>query len=748
MERTQFGNNLGNIRTLAEQMVQKSFGNDYNQFPGEQNNYLQNSDFNNKYNIPKPERRKTKNNKNDFYNNQSPKNDLIYSKNIIQDDSSKLINTNVNSNINTNLNTASHLNSYNNINNTNQKNNNFNEMVIEKNSSMNIPMNENENTSNLSMNKDLSKRLENISITDLSESKEMKESSNDIVVEIVDPKLFINNYVDSSDYSQKNNSKFNVNKNLKKSKLKKMSLYEREIRNRKRAKEIRDKKSKKIENEELKELQPKPVLNKNSIEIIKKKNSYIPINERAAIIQNMKISQRILKEASYKIMQQRKDWFLSGRNKIKAFDQDEWEEFVEKQYQWKDEIECKKKVAKLCQNEVNEKNLFKPKINNRSRSIISDRSLQNNDFIDEVYIRLYNDFEEHKERQKLRNQESLPTFKPKILKNCSTKNMFGNIKTPFRCGTNPHINFLNNINNNNNISSKKKYRLHTSNSIDKNNEVAKSAKSEILFCDIYNNNIEKYLNTDQNTNKKIFVNKTQGPTQPTNNTRTHTHTNANNYTDINTDVINSKCIIYGNPITPINNRNNLNINKAKPKKPYLPQKIKQMIDKNCSDVQEEEKNDEENNNLTSNKNSNFNFENKTSSNYNLHAISNINESNYDESNNNNNTKNKYKESIENNEDDNFDDDIDKSIEELMNKKFHINKNQNQNNENLENLEQNEIQSHNEQNEIVLSEESNNGNNKLYKLNIRENTPHLIREDVIMASKDCSNFFDIPNMDDE
>ena len=59
---------------------------------------------------------------------------------------------------------------------------------------------------------------------------------------------------------------------------------------------------------------------------------------------------------------------------------------------------------------MNKKYLFKPKINNRSKSIIKDKQSINNSCIDEVYERLFNDYEEHKKWQKLRNEESLPSF--------------------------------------------------------------------------------------------------------------------------------------------------------------------------------------------------------------------------------------------------------------------------------------------------------------------------------------------------
>ena len=243
--------------------------------------------------------------------------------------------------------------------------------------------------------------------------------------------------------------------------------------------------------------------------------------------------------------------------------------------------------------------------------------------------------------------------------------------------------------------------------------------------------LEKYLNTGQSGTKKQTINKSQGPTMPTN----PTHANVN-YTDNNTDVLNSKYIILEKPYTP-NNMININDQNMKSqiriKKPYLPQNVKQMIENNCSDVQEEEKNEEDNNNNNNNqslsiKQSDIN-------------ISDIKGSNYDNEDNNAGTKNKYRESLNKNSNNYADnDDIDQSIEELMKKKFP--------NIRRENLEKNKKYYVQSKNETIKSEDSEAEENNLYKLNIRNDTPHVMRQNVVLASKDCSEFFDIPDMEDD
>ena len=53
-----------------------------------------------------------------------------------------------------------------------------------------------------------------------------------------------------------------------------------------------------------------------------------------------------------------------------------------------------------------------------------------------------------------------------------------------------------------------------------------------------------------------------------------------------------------------------------------------------------------------------------------------------------------------------------------------------------------------QNETINSDDSKFVENSLYKLNIRDSTPHLIKQDIILPSKDFSDFFDIPDLEDD
>lgn len=274
--------------------------------------------------------------------------------------------------------------------------------------------------------------------------------------------------------------------------------------------------------------------------------------------------------------------------RTKNFDKEEWDEFVKSQYQWKDEVQYKIRAAQIFRKNVYKKYFFKPNISKKSKSIIKDLQKGNDSFIDEVFVRLFNDYEERKERQKFINENSLPSFKPKISKNSSQKLLYRNEKIPNRCNSNSVMS-ISKINN-----SKNDYRNDIYNNFNKNktrnknqnNKIPKT-KSQNIISDIninINNNDKKSLNNksysvikDNNeknylytnnsfinknrnnkSNKKQIENKSQGPTQPTNNT------NANNYnhTEMTNDIISSKYIILENPL--VRSFINKNIDKSNP----------------------------------------------------------------------------------------------------------------------------------------------------------------------------------------
>ena len=703
MQRFIIEENLTNIKTLADQMARKNFEFDIDNLKKEKltenyntkSNKLVNKKFPKKNSSIKASKENSskklnKNDLNSIINKSKNKLNQSFIKNDIpdsgkfQDINTNIINTNtnLNTNINTNLNTATNLNSRLNTNSNNNQinnegNNNENEIYSDKNSHI-CPINE--NSSNISSNQDINKEINqnnNKNESEINESKnEIVKKEDNIIVEIVNPAFFKKEFDDSFDSINKN-TKIKVNKKFIKSKMNKSTLYEREIRNRKRKNEKLEKKRKQLQNNEIKFLKQGPEIDRTSEQIIENKELYIPIDKRAAKIHSMKISQRILNEENKKlknIEEENKQLYILKSNS-KKFEQDNWDEFIERQYQWKNDVEYKKKAANVFRDNINKNHYFKPKINVKSKSIIKNIQNGNESFVDEVFIRLFNDFEEHNERQKFRNEQSLPTFKPKIPKNYSQKLLISNLKKPHKSGTTSIIN----LRNNDNI--KKKYNLGSLSG--NGNKISSKAKSENLFYDIYNNNIEKFI--DKIGNKKHISNKTQDPTQPTNNEQTKI-----NYSDIH---------IYENA--------------KKTKSP------KNLNTYNTEGIAEKSNIDD----IIFDGNNFYNIEEEK-----------------------NTIKSKYNEGEELENKDCFENLNLNEYQIHKNKIVNINKNSNII-EKINDLERTRKFYGQSQNETINSDDSKFSENSLYKLNIRDSTPHLVKQDIILASKDFSDFFNVQELDD-
>ena len=757
MKKFQYSTNIGNIKTLVEQMVQKTLAKKINDL--EQEKVIENTNdkliINNNYsnvnnNIPRIPKKKNyiikKSNKTLFRNesdlrftiqnrakkknNKLTKSDISESSKIIKEGSTNITNTNFNTNINTNLNSLTNLNTNNNI-----ISNNNNNYISSNNNIENDLYSINGNSSNVSSNKNINEnKKEYIIINDhfINENRDKRINNNEIEVEIIHPAL-LTKYRDESfnDINGKINN--NINNKSKNAKTKKLSLYEREMRNLKRKEVKLDKKRQKLLNKEMKELKPIPSIDSYSKELIDINESYVPIDKRATKIYSLKLSQRMLNEKikkNKKIEEEEKE-LSKYKKKAKIFVQDEWDEFIERQYLWRDGVELRKKASAIYRDNMFDKIFFKPKINDRSKSIIKNLEKGNTSYVDKVFTRLFNDFEEHQERQKIRNEELQPSFKPRISKNNSLKNLFCKLKIPCRSGNNSVVNFRNNTN------MKKKYSLNT-NKIECNKTTVKSEK---LFYDLYNNNIQKYMSINKSLTKKQSANKTQVPTQPTNNTNV-------NYSDINTDLINSKYIILENPLFSSNKT------RKKTKKPFHPLNIKRMIYKNCIELEEE---------IDANKMNKNNYKNKNivKNNYNYNNINGISEKNNEEvqsaqsqsqSNMGFNISNNNEEEINNitikDNKSNYNDDSGQNSNEGTNKNlYNVNGNKDMNiYEKLNDLEKAKKFYGQSQNETINSDNSKLSESNLYKLNIRNNTPYIIRQNVILASKDYSNFFHIPDID--
>ena len=191
------------------------------------------------------------------------------------------------------------------------------------------------------------------------------------------------------------------------------SIYEREMKNLKK----KETKIKKIQGliikNKLKNLKSIPDMNKNSIDLVIKKGEYIPIENRAAQIHSQHLTQIILNEELNKMKKEAQEEKQMNEKIYKKYEPKAWNEFVEKCFQWKEEIYERRKEAENYRNKLDQKINYQPKINENSKKIMK-KINKGNTSVDDVFTRLYNDYEEHKERQKDLEDKNLPIFSPKI----------------------------------------------------------------------------------------------------------------------------------------------------------------------------------------------------------------------------------------------------------------------------------------------------------------------------------------------
>ena len=196
------------------------------------------------------------------------------------------------------------------------------------------------------------------------------------------------------------------------------TLYEREMKNLNKKRMKLDKERNLIIQKKLGELQDGPIINEKSHNLLTNRGEYIPIHQRAAQIHSRHLTQIILHEQLKRMEKEKEEekeleMIRSYRKKAKKYDKDKWNSFVDSCNKWNEEVKYKRKAAEIFRNNMEKKVNYKPRINSRSKRIMS-KIQKGNKSVDDVFTRLYNDYDEHKERQKILEDENLPPFSPKI----------------------------------------------------------------------------------------------------------------------------------------------------------------------------------------------------------------------------------------------------------------------------------------------------------------------------------------------
>ena len=203
------------------------------------------------------------------------------------------------------------------------------------------------------------------------------------------------------------------------------NIYEREKKNiLRKNNSIKKKKELKEQQEEL-EMQI-PIVDENSRNILLQSNDYIPIQERAANIYNLKQVNKKVLEKKLKMKKAEKEkeeniMIEKYKNK-KPYKEYEWNSFVENQEYWYKQKLLKKKAQEIIRESIELKINYKPKIDENSKKIMKEKRKRKN-LGENIFIKLYNDFSNIQEKKQLKISNSMPSFKPLLNKRIK-KNVF------------------------------------------------------------------------------------------------------------------------------------------------------------------------------------------------------------------------------------------------------------------------------------------------------------------------------------
>ena len=303
-----------------------------------------------------------------------------------------------------------------------------------------------------------------------------------------------------------------MKKNITKVKNSHSDLYEREKKYLIRKNNSLQKKKELELQKQLSNLKD-PSINQVSINILSQNTDYIPIQERSSQFYNIKKFHNTINEKKNQIQKfekENKEYSELKKNKSqKKFNEKDWNNFIENQKSWQKQKSLKNKAVELMRESIEINLRHKPKIDLNSKRIINNMRKTIN-YQEDIYDKLYNDFNNMQERNKFKMYCSMPSFKP-ILNRGIKKNLFKNNK-------------FNENNKNNNRSMEKQIETiiqkHLKNIKTKNDIKRSKIKNKTLVHNlsginfnskIKNKNIKNVIHRNDNNKNKNFqnMNKTQ-----------------------------------------------------------------------------------------------------------------------------------------------------------------------------------------------------------------------------------------------
>lgn len=303
-----------------------------------------------------------------------------------------------------------------------------------------------------------------------------------------------------------------MKKNITKVKNSHSDLYEREKKYLIRKNNSLQKKKELELQKQLSNLKD-PSINQVSINILSQNTDYIPIQERSSQFYNIKKFHNTINEKKNQIQKfekENKEYSELKKNKSqKKFNEKEWNNFIENQKSWQKQKSLKNKAVELMRESIEINLRHKPKIDINSKRIIN-KMRKTINYQEDIYDKLYNDFNNMQERNKFKMYCSMPSFKP-VLNRGIKKNLFKNNK-------------FNENNKNNNRSMEKQIETiiqkHLKNIKTKNDIKRSKIKNKTLVHNlsginfnskIKNKNIKNVIHRNDNNKNKNFqnMNKTQ-----------------------------------------------------------------------------------------------------------------------------------------------------------------------------------------------------------------------------------------------
>ena len=303
-----------------------------------------------------------------------------------------------------------------------------------------------------------------------------------------------------------------MKKNITKVKNSHSDLYEREKKYLIRKNNSLQKKKELELQKQLSNLKD-PSINQVSINILSQNTDYIPIQERSSQFYNVKKFHNTINEKKNQIQKfekENKEYSELKKNKSqKKFNEKDWNNFIENQKSWQKQKSLKNKAVELMRESIEINLRHKPKIDLNSKRIINNMRKTIN-YQEDIYDKLYNDFNNMQERNKFKMYCSMPSFKP-VLNRGIKKNLFKNNK-------------FNENNKNNNRSMEKQIETiiqkHLKNIKTKNDIKRSKIKNKTLVHNlsginfnskIKNKNIKNVIHRNDNNKNKNFqnMNKTQ-----------------------------------------------------------------------------------------------------------------------------------------------------------------------------------------------------------------------------------------------